>query len=257
MLVGRAKQPGRPVHGHQCAVVVGAEALQQPLDLEAVARQLALAHALGHRGALPNHRRGVPLRPDAAVESPAAEVLGAVAAVSRRQEREHAIQRGVERRRVAAPGVGEADEGRDLRRAVADPAGLRHREPQQRVGPGDLASGVGYPIDPETGANRPPVDPRARARQQPAQQAVRALKVIGLPRHRGETERCGRVGAVARERGAPAGSHGFEAVVLVRALGAAEHGLRERVALLGGDGRGGHGECGQRGQRRESEHQGR
>ena len=161
MLVGGAEQPGRPVHGRQRAVVVGAEALQQPLDLEAVARELPLAHALGHRDALPNHRRGVPLRPDAAIEPAAAEVLGAVAAVAGRQEREHAVQRGVERGGIAAPRVGEADECGDLRRTVVEPAGLRHREPQQRVGSGDLASGVGHPIDPETGADRPAVDPCA------------------------------------------------------------------------------------------------
>ena len=243
LLVRGPEQRGRPVHGDERAVVMAPQALQQPRDLEAMAGQLTLADPLGHGGAVPDQRRAVLVSPHALIQAAAAEILGAVAAVARRKQGEHRIERGVERGRVAASRVGESDERGDLRRPVVQPPRLGDDEPQEGVGAADLAACVGHTVEAEPGANGPGVRAAAGAREEPAEQPLGALEVVRLTGDGGEAEDRFAVGAVAGERLAPAERHPIQAVVLQGPLGGADHALGIGLALrttprTGGDERG-------------------
>ena len=121
VLVRRPQQRRRPLHGGERTVIVASKALQQALALEAMTRQLPLAHAHRHRGAFTQQCRGVTLAPHALIQAAAAEVFGTVTAVAGREEPHQRVERGIQRGRVSAAGVGEADEGGHLRRPVVQP----------------------------------------------------------------------------------------------------------------------------------------
>ena len=182
-------------------------------------------------GAVADQRGAILRTPDAAVQAAAAEIFGAVTAVAGREESDQRVERGVERGRVAAAGVGEADERGHLRRPVVQAPRLRHDQPQERVGAAHLAASVGHAVQAETSAHRPPVRPLASSRQEIAKQPLGAFEVVGLAGEGAEAECRRAIGAVAVERVPPADRYPVQAVVLQGALGGVDDAFGIGLAL--------------------------